>query len=198
MQIDLTTWLFTGGLAFDTLFIQLSWHCGKITFFCFFLIHTFIQFTNSNGANTTSSCRADERTMHWKNTQIEHFSVLSTNETDKSWQTPLSYTTQIFTLIAVGTGSSCRFHTSTWFLQAFYHSDPQQGQHNHPSLLGLHPTAQPSDHKHPKMPYSSTGGSDLFFTLHTIQSGGFVLQINFEFLSLGTLRKLPNKWSTFN
>lgn len=66
-------WLFTGELAFDMLFIQLSWHCGKITFFCLFLIHTFIQFTNSNGANTTRSCRAAERTMHWNNVQIWAF-----------------------------------------------------------------------------------------------------------------------------
>lgn len=76
-------WLFTGELAFDMLFIQLSWHCGKITFFCLFLIHTFIQFTNSNGANTTRSCRAAERTMHWTMSRSEHFSVLSTNETQE-------------------------------------------------------------------------------------------------------------------
>lgn len=52
---------------------QSTRRCGKITFLCLFLIHTFIQFTNSNGANTTRTCRAAERTMHWNNVQIWAF-----------------------------------------------------------------------------------------------------------------------------
>lgn len=96
MQMDLMKWLFTGELAFDMLFIQLSWHCGKITFLGLFLIHTFTQFTNSNGANTARSCRAAERTMHWNNVQMEHFRLLSTNETNKSWKTSSSYRTWIW------------------------------------------------------------------------------------------------------
>lgn len=139
----------------------------------------------------------------WENNALEQcadlsISVCSAPTRHESWDTSSSYRTGIFTLISVEIRGSFGFPNQKWFLQVIYHGDSWQGQHNHSSLLGLHSTAQPNNHQHPKLPWSSTGGTNLFFTLHTIRSGGFILQINFEFLSSRILTRVPNKLLTFN